>query len=258
LTEKRGNQLKRILSETQSTTQSFPHNLSLGAFLRTVGLSSLIVFSLFIFSTVWPVVYNKIAYTLAPQAAKISSSADIAIVVDNINEIGSHDPTGARFIAAQMFVDQAQSGDRIGVVRIPRSNSSAAIKLLDLTTIQNSDDRNTIKQVLTQRFFGPVNPSSRAYFVPAFQKASQMLLSAQDNNSKYMIILTDSVAQSGDQTSCSSASGRYHQWFCEIPKLKSQNISVIFVCFTIPGHEAELQPTRQYLQRYGAIVLQVG
>jgi len=73
------------------------------------------------------------------------------------------------------------------------------VKVLDMTTIHNGNDRNSIKQVLTQSFSGSVDPGPTAYFVPAFQAASQMLLSAQDKNPKYIIVLTDSLMQSGDQ-----------------------------------------------------------
>ena len=94
--------------------------------------------------------------------------------------------------------------------------------------------------------------------MPAFQTASQMLLSAQDTNPKYIIVMTDSLAQSGDQEPCPAASDQYHQWFCEIPKLEAQSISLILFGFTTPGNEAEFQPTEQYLQKHGARALQVG
>jgi hypothetical protein len=256
--------MKRIVSEMQSTNELFRHRLSLRTFLRPVGFSSLALFLLFIFSTVSPsasVSHQSMAvqvHAATRQVADTSSYADIVIVVDNINEIQSHDPVGARFIAAQMLVDQAQPGNRIGVVRIPSSDNPSSVKLRDLTTIQTGNDRNTLKQVLTQGFFGPVDPSPTAYLVPALQTASQMLLAAQDNNGKYIIILTDSIAQSGDQEPCSSAPDQYHHWFCEIPTLQSHHISVILFAFTTPGHEAELQPTRHYLEQHKAIVLQVG
>jgi hypothetical protein len=254
--------MKRVVSKTQRTAELFRHRLSLWAFLRLAGFSSLLLFLLFTSSTVSPPAslshQNTVVHAVKRQAAITSSYADIVIVVDNINEIESRDPTGARFWAAQMFVDQAQPGNRIGVVRIPSSDKPSPVKLLDLTTIRNDHDRNTIKQLLTQSSFGPVDPGPTAYFVPALQTASQMLLSAQDSNSKYIILITDSMAQSGDQEPCSSASGQYHQWFCEIPKLESHNISVILFGFTTPGHEVELQPTRQYLEQHGGIVLQVG
>ena len=254
--------MTHIVSEMQNTNELFQHRLSLQSFLRPVGFSSLILFLLFIFSTVsssasvFP--QSMVVHPATRQVAVTSSHADIVIVVDNINEIKSHDPAGARFWAAQMFVDQPQPGNRIGFVRIPSSDKPSPLKLLDLTTIQNDNDRNTVKHVLTQSFFGPLDPGPTAYFVPAFQTASQMLLSAQDNNRKYIIVVTDSIAQSGDQEPCSSASDQYHQWFCEIPKLESHDISVILLGFTTPGSGAELQPTRRYLEQHGGIALQVG
>ena len=182
----------------------------------------------------------------------------MVIVVDNISEIQSHDPMGARFQGAQMLVDLAQAGDRIGIVRIPSLDKPSPVKLLDLTAIHNDNERNTVKHMLTQSFFGPVDPGPTAYFVPAFQTASQMLLSAQDTNPKYIIVMTDSLMQTGDQEPCPDASDQYHQWFCEIPKLEAHSISFILFGFTTPDNEAEFQPTRQYLQQHGARALQVG
>jgi len=179
-------------------------------------------------------------------------------VVDNVSKIQSHDPMGARFQGAQMLVDQAPAGDRIGIVRIPSLDKPSPVKILDLTTIHNNNERNTVKHMLTQRFFGPVDPGPTAYFVPAFQTASQMLLSAQDTNPKYIIVMTDSLMQTGDQEPCPDASDQYHLWFCEIPKLEAHRISVILYGFTTPGNEAEFQPIRQYLQKHGASAFQVG
>jgi len=254
--------MKPIVSKTQMIAELFRHRLSPRAFPKLVGFACLILFLLFIFNTGSPSAsashHSTVVNSAMHLAVNTSSHADIVIVIDNINEIKSHDPTGARFWAAQMLVDQAQPGNRIGVVSIPSSDKPSPVKLLDLTTIQNDNDKNTVNHVLTQSFFGPVDPGPTAYFVPAFQTASQMLLSAQDNNRKYIIVMTDSIAQSGDQEPCLFASDQYHQWFCEIPRLESQNISVIFFGFTIPGKEAEIQPTQQYLQQHGVIVLQVG
>ena len=254
--------MKRIVSEMQSTTGLFRHRLSFRAFLKLVGFSSLILFLLSTFgtrSTSASASHQSMVVNPAMRLAiDTSSHADIVIMVDNINVIKSYDPVGARFIAAQLFVNQAQPGNRIGIVRIPSSDKPSPVKLLDLTTLQNGSVRSTVKQALTQSFFGPVDPGPTAYFVPALKTASQMLLSAHDTYRKYIIIMTDAIAQSGDQEACSSVSDRYHEWFCEIPTLESHNISVILFAFMTSSSKTELQPTRQYLQQHGGIVLQVG
>lgn len=153
--------MKRFVSQTRITTDLLRHRPSLGASLRRVAFASLSLFLLFIFSTGSPSVsasHQSRAVNSSMQLVAITSSrADIVLIVDNINEIKAHDPTGARFLATQMFVDQAQPGNRIGVVRIPSSDSFSTVKLLNLTTIQNGNDRNTIKHVLTQSFFGPID-----------------------------------------------------------------------------------------------------
>ena len=260
--------MKHII-QMLNVSELFRHKPSLRAFLKLVGLSSLLVCLLLIFSTVSPSTPLSHQSPVAPAsqrqatpipspAAFTPSSADIVLVIDNINEIQSHDPTDGRFMAARIFVNQAPLGDRIGVVRIPSSDKPSPVKLLDLTTIRNSNDRNIVEQVLTPSFFGPVDPGPAAYFVPAIQAAEQMLLSVQDKHPKYIIVLTDSLMQSGDHKPCAAAPDQYHQWFCEIPMLESQHISVIVFAFTTPGREAELQPMRQNLKQSGAILLQVG
>jgi hypothetical protein len=184
------------------------------------------------------------------------SQADIVFVIDNVGEINTFDPTGARFIAAQMFVNEAQFGSSIGVVKVTSSNKAAV--LLNLTPIHTVNDKTTVRKALKQSLFGFVDPSPVAYFVPALQAASQMFLSVQANDHKYIVLMTDSQAQSGDIESCSSTHDQFHQWFCEIPTLKSEDISVILFGFTTPSNQSMPSSTQQYLQRYGGMALQVG
>jgi hypothetical protein len=186
----------------------------------------------------------------------VSSHVDIVLVIDNVGEIKTYDPAGARFLAAQMFVNQAQLGSSIGVVEITNSNQATA--LLNLTPIQNDNDKKTVRQVLKQSFFGAVDPGPAAYFVPALQTASQMLLSTQANDHKYIVVMTDSLAQSGDSEPCASAPDQFHQWFCEIPTLQSEEISVILFGFTTPTNLAMPQSMPRYLEQYGGTALQVG
>jgi hypothetical protein len=264
--------MKHIFSAMQETTALSRRRFSLGLLLRIIGLLSLFVGLLFLFSThspsppsPSPPSPSASAFHQRPAAQAVTQQAtvaplhtDMVIVVDNTNQIQAHDPTSARFRGAQMFVNHAQVGDRIGIVRIPSVSHPSPVKVSDLTTIHNDNERSTLRHMLTQRFFGPVDPGPSAYFVPALQTASHMLLSAQDTNPKYLIMLTDSLAQSADQEPCPAASDQYHQWFCEIPKLKAQRISVIFYGYTTPDHQTEFQATRQYLQQHGGIALQVG
>lgn len=254
--------MKRVFSEMQEIIQLSRLRLSLPSTQRMVGLSSLLACLLLLFSTFsssTPAFQQRLAvYAGTRQPSVASVHLDMVIVVDNIGEIQSHDPMGARFQGAQMLVDRAPAGDRIGIVRIPSSDKPSPVKVLDLTTIYNANERNTVKHMLTQRFFGPFDPGPTAYFVPAFQTASQMLLSVQDTNPKSIIVMTDSLAQSGDQEPCPAASGQYHQWFCEIPKLLAHRISLMLFGFTTPGNEAGFQAIRQYLQKQGAIALLVG
>jgi hypothetical protein len=155
-----------------------------------------------------------------------------------------------------MFVNQAQFGSSIGVVRI--TNSNKATMVMNLTPIQNNNDKKTVRQVLKQSFFGAVDPGPIAYFVPALQVASQMFLSAQANDHKYIFVMTDSQAKSGDIESCPSAPDQFRQWLCEIPTLQSEEISVILFGFTTPTNLAMPQSMQRYLEQYGGMALQVG
>ncbi len=200
---------------------------------------------------------SETAYAATKHPTNDRTYADTVIMMDNINEIKTHDPLGARYDAAQIFIDQAQQGDRIGVVRITSAEAQNPT-IIGLTTVQNDQDRSKLKQVLTQSYFGPVDPGPTAYFVPALKAAGQMLTSSGDSNRKYILIVTDSVAQSGDTGTCSSASDQYHNWFCEVSQLENENISVILLGFTAAySTPAELQPTQQFLQSHGGIVLPV-
>jgi hypothetical protein len=86
-----------------------------------------------------------------------------------------------------------------------------------------------------------------------------MLNRAQNNNRKYIIVVTDSFALSGDPGSCSGSPDQSHSWFCEIPQLETERISVILFSFTtpVPQVQKELQATKNYINQHGGIVLQV-
>jgi hypothetical protein len=205
---------------------------------------------------------SSVALAATSRAGDSSSSyADTVIIMDNINEIKSHDPTGVRFSAAQLFADMAPRGDSIGVVRIPSSSMRSPVQLLGLHTIQTNSDRNLVKSKLSQSqaIFQTVDPGPTAYFVPALQRARTMLKSAQDNNRKYVILVTDSAARTGDLDNCPESSDQFHRWFCTARQLESEGISVILFGFTTPGPQAqkELQPTKNYIEQQGGIVLQV-
>src|SRR5205085_989590 len=76
--------MKRMVSETQRTTQLFRRRLSLRAFLRRIGFSSLILFLLCIFSIISSSasVFRQplVVHAVTRQVAAISTYADIAIV----------------------------------------------------------------------------------------------------------------------------------------------------------------------------------
>ena len=262
--EKADDGMKHIVLKVRYRSELSFYQRFLQVFLRSAGFVCLLLVLPFMFSS-----GSQFALAASQSTARsippfppvqpqdvVSSHVDIVLVIDNVGEIKTYDPAGARFLAAQMLVNQAQLGSSIGVVKITNSNQATA--LLNLTPIQNDNDKKTVRQVLKQSFFGAVDPGPAAYFVPALQTASQMLLSTQANDHKYIVVMTDSQAQSGDSESCTSAPDQFHQWFCEIPTLQSENISVILFGFTTPTNLAMPKSMPQYLEQYGGTALQVG
>jgi hypothetical protein len=262
--EKANGGMKHTVSKIRNINELFFHRRSLQMILRSVGLVGLLLALPFIFSSASPSALASSQSRARPvppfppvqPLVTASSHADIVLVIDNVGGIKAFDPTGARFLAAQMFVNQAQFGSSIGVVRITSSNKATIV--IKLTPIQNNNDKKTVRQVLKQSFFGAVDPGPVAYFVPALQAASQMFLSAQANDHKYIFVMTDSQAQSGDIESCPSAPDQSHQWLCEIPTLQSEEISVILFGFTTPTNLAMPRSMQQYLEHYGGMALQIG
>jgi hypothetical protein len=256
--------MKHIPSKIRDTSELFFHGRFRQVFLRSCGFVGLLLALSFLFRSSSQFALDSSRNELrpippiikSPPVETASSHVDIVLIIDNVGGIKAYDPTGARFLAAQMLVNQAQFGSNIGVVRITSSNKASMV--LNLKPIQNNDDKKTVRQVLKQSFFGAVDPGPVAYFVPALKTASQMFLSVPANDHKYIVVLTDTQAQSGDVEPCSSAPDQFHQWFCEIPKLQSEEISVILYGFTTPTNLAMPRSMQQYLEQHGGTALQVG
>jgi len=180
--------------------------------------------------------------------------------MDNVSQIAVHDPNGDRFPAAQLFVDLAQPGDRIGTVKISSSLTPEQTSGYHGLMNMDANGKSEIKHILTSQVFGDVEGKGRtdvpAYITPALQTAEKMLISSPSNNRRYVIMVTDAVALSGDQNNCSGAPPN-HNWFCAIHDLTNQHISFITLGFTKPGSEAALTPTRDYIEANGGTVLQV-
>lgn len=193
--------------------------------------------------------------TTLSTSSPITSAVDTVIVMDNVNRIGDFDPQGNRYTAAQLFVNLAPDGDRVGIVRI--SSAPTTIKILGLQDIRSGSDKELIKSKLSSNFFGPVDPNPTAYFTPALQTAGDMLRLAAAADRKYIIIFTDALALSGDREACPASPDAFHNWFCTVAALQQQGISVVLFGFTQPGSEAGLQPTKQYLKAHGGTALQV-
>jgi hypothetical protein len=197
--------------------------------------------------------------TVAHKAAASASYVSAVLVVDNVSQIATHDPGGERFPAAQLFVDLVPAGDEVGSVKIsglhvsPQQNPG-----YHALTSMNVQGKDALRQTLTQKTFGPVegqgNDAYPAYITPALQEAGAMLAPSQ--NRRYVIIMTDAVALSDDNTFCPGAPPN-HKWFCAVQSLEQQNISVILLGFTKPGSEVALLPTKNYIESHGGTVLTV-
>jgi hypothetical protein len=175
--------------------------------------------------------------------------------MDNVNQIDEYDPQGQRFAAAQLLVSLTAIGDRLGIVRITSSPRPA--RILDLQTIKNSSDTEQIKSKLSRAFFGPIDPNPTAFFTPALQTAGNMLRLEPATDQKYILLITDAVALSGDQNACPGSPDIFHNWFCTVNTLKSQGISVVLLGFTRPGSATELPTAKRYIEALGGKVLRI-
>lgn len=189
-----------------------------------------------------------------------STYIDAVIVLDNVSQIAVHDPDGDRYNAAQLFVDLTLTGDQIGTVKISSSqNPTQASGFHGLTNMDDNGKEN-IKHVLSPQVFGPVEGLGRtdvpAYITPALQTAGNMLIKSPTGNRRYVIVVTDAVALSGDQNDCPDAP-QFHKWFCAVRDLEQEGVSVVLIGFTRPGSEAALIPTRNYIEAHGGTVLPV-
>ena len=142
--------MKHIISKVRYTSELCFHKRFLQVFLRSVGFVCLLLVLPFIFSSGSQFALAASQSTVRPVPPLPSaqplettfSHVDIVLVIDNVGEIKTYDPAGARFLAAQMFVNQAQLGSSIGVVKITSSNKATV--LLNLTPIQTSNDKKTV------------------------------------------------------------------------------------------------------------------
>lgn len=182
-----------------------------------------------------------------------ASAVDAVIVVDDVNLISTYDPGGDRFAAARLFVSLAPVGSRIGIVRI--TGSSTPRTILSLQAINSSSERNAVEGKLSAASFGSVDSSPTAYFMPALQTAATMLGGLPATDRKYVILITDELAYSGDQNACPSAPDIDHHWFCEVNLLHQQKVPVVLVAFTNPGGSILLE--KQYIEARGGTVLPV-
>jgi hypothetical protein len=262
--EKAVDAMRHTVSRVRFASELLFHKRFLQVILRFVGFVGLLLALPCVFNSGSQVALAASQITARPGPPRSSaqpleatpSHVDIVLLIDNVGEIKSFDPAGARFLAAQMFVNQAQVGSTIAVVKV--TNSNTAKVLLSLTPIQNDNNKKTVRQVLRQSFFGAVDAGTVANFVPAFQTAGQLFLSAPANDRKYIVLMTNALAQSGDNESCATSPDQFHQWYCEIPTLHGEEISVILFGFTTPTGPAMPKSIQQYLQQYGGTALQVG
>lgn len=187
--------------------------------------------------------------------AKPIDLVDVVIVMDNVDKIATYDPQSKRYKAAQLFVNMTSIGDEVGIVRI--TSTDEPIPVLPLQALQTYKGQEHVKNLLTEKSFGPVDTNPVAYFTPALEMAGNMLMSGPTNHRKAILIFTDALAFSGDQNACNSSPDSYHNWFCEIQSLKQQGIVVSLVGFTTTENKAMLQPVQQFFTTQEGFALPV-
>ncbi|GHO93824.1 hypothetical protein KSF_038720 [Reticulibacter mediterranei] len=180
------------------------------------------------------------------QATDSASYADTVLVMDNIYRIGDHDPQGYRFDSARLYVDLAPPGDQIGLVEI----ASSPLPSLPLEEV--SSHRENIKNAIGRiQQSGVETHNKTAMFTPALQKAGAILGKSPPGHRKDVVIITDSLALSGDPqpAGCNAPVEQY--WLCEVNALEHQHIAVRLFGFTPPGSESEFASTEAHLRAHG-------
>ena len=112
---------------------------------------------------------------------------DVVLVIDNSGSMASNDPDGLRWSAAQLFVDLADSGDRIAALTF-----SAEVQLLgesregDLTRIDDDGSRDRLKSTLGRR-----EPEGATNMDAALRAAEELLSDNAVGNRQIIVFLTD-------------------------------------------------------------------
>lgn len=202
-----------------------------------------------------PITHTSTTPTAQHTPASTAPVVDAVIVIDNVNLISAYDPHSDRFAAAQLFVSLAPLGSHIGIVRI--TGSSTPKTLLNLQAINSSSERNAVEGKLSDKYFGAVATSPVAYFTPALRTAANMLGRFPASDRKYVILITDELAYSGDSNLCLASPDVYHNWFCEVNLLHEQKVPVVLLAFTSVGLGGSLAPEKQYIEARGGMVLPV-
>lgn len=178
---------------------------------------------------------------------------DAVIVVDDVNLISTYDPDGNRFAAARLFVSLAPGGSRIGIIRI--TGSPIPKTILNIQTINGASARNAIEGKLSAASFGPIGTSPSAYFTPALRAAAIMLSRFPASDHKYVFLITDELAYSGDQNVCHASPDAFHHWFCEVNSLQGQKTPVVLIAFGSTG--GSIAAEKRYIEARGGTTLRV-
>ncbi len=246
-----------IRRHTVSRHNGMPFCTARHAIRNFFGYFSLVAITIFMFIT--GIMYftnasSSVAHANNIQQLASASYADTVLVMDNVNHIHDHDMPGYRFDAAQLFVDLAPLGDEIGLVKITSSSTPNPPPILPLQPVIGG--RTQIKTAIQSIQAGGVDMNSTAYFTPALQAADTALKASPAGHRKYVIIITDSLALSGDPNAgCGAPLNQ--QWLCEVDTLESHGISVVLLGFTPPGRDDEFLTTETALQAHKASAIKM-
>lgn len=196
-------------------------------------------------------------YAASNQEQRIAASdqsVDAVVVLDNVSQIGPHDPNSNRFAAASLFVDLASDNDRIGTLEISSSQTPTNHLGYHSLVPMDKGGKGQLKQTFAADAQAGIDPQQTAYFTPALKAAGDMLDADKGSDKRrYVIIVTDTLAASGDTNACPGAP-QFHNWYCAVQDLEQKNISVVLLAFFSPTSDpAEFQPTQDYISQHGGI-----
>ena len=152
----------------------------------------------------------SLALPVRAQSTSPSANVSVALIIDSSGSMRVNDPQDLRKSAAKLFIDLAQPGDKIAVIKF----DSGATTLAPLTTIRTPEDRVTLKAAVDR-----VTSSGGTVISDGLYKGYEQLLLDTTGNGKGAVVFTDADATYNSQVARYAAKG----WPIHVIALNTEN-----------------------------------